>query len=124
MYHRHDALWTIDARLQVDLRLSERETRQRFPTFPGWGAAAEVHVKAGQALYLPAGWFHEVTSYSGSAGTAHIALNYWFHPPDNLVPATGSQTPAAYVSSFWPAWWNDRVERHKWPRELILPVPQ
>ena len=34
----------------------------------------EVTVRAGEMLYLPAGWWHEVTSFSGDAG-AHMAFN-------------------------------------------------
>jgi hypothetical protein len=54
-------------------------------------------------LYLPAGWFHEVTSYSSASGPVpgavtgsstgagldgctHLALNFWYHPPDGLKP--------------------------------------
>lgn len=39
-------------------------------------------------LYLPASWFHEVSSFgSGSQDDeentgVHIALNYWFVPPN------------------------------------------
>ena len=48
-------------------------------------------------LYLPAGWFHEVTSY----GQQHVALSYWMHPPDNLKPGPdGFQNP--YTGVFWP----------------------
>ena len=32
-------------------------------------------------LYLPAGWFHEVTSSNMPGSHTHIAFNYWFHPP-------------------------------------------
>lgn len=31
-----------------------------------------------------AGWFHEVTSYSTADSPTHLALNFWYHPPDNL----------------------------------------
>jgi hypothetical protein len=51
-----------------------------------------VHLKAGEALYLPASWWHEVTSFGscdidgdGAADkgdNVHMAFNYWFHPPD------------------------------------------
>ncbi|THW26261.1 Clavaminate synthase-like protein [Aureobasidium pullulans] len=42
-----------------------------------------VDLKAGDMLYLPTSWFHEVTSFSDeSDDNLHIALNYWFHPPD------------------------------------------
>ena len=44
------------------------------------------------------GWFHEVTSFPLSSGEVgpetseagrggHQAVNYWFHPPDNLDPS-------------------------------------
>lgn len=65
------------------------------PISQGKGAALEVTVHAGQALYVPAGWFHEVTSM-GDAGSAqdnpagvHMALNYWFYPPDALRDVDG-----------------------------------
>lgn len=48
-----------------------------------------VELKAGDALYLPASWWHEVTSFGSDddnkAGrNVHMAFNYWFHPPDNI----------------------------------------
>ncbi|KZT05153.1 Clavaminate synthase-like protein [Laetiporus sulphureus 93-53] len=46
-----------------------------------------VELKAGEMLYLPASWWHEVTSFSagegeGEGGDVHMAFNYWFYPPD------------------------------------------
>ena len=61
-------------------------------------------------LYLPAGWFHEVTSTSGGGGApaTHLALNYWVHPPDHLDPS-----PAAfarpYKQDYWPEVWEGRA---------------
>jgi hypothetical protein len=57
---------------QVQLDLSEAELCKRYPRFPGMAAASVVVLQAGDMLYLPAGWFHEVTSYGGpgQAGTA------------------------------------------------------
>lgn len=49
----------------VQLDLPQSELRQRFPRFPGLAAASVVVLQAGDMLYLPAGWFHEVTSYGG-----------------------------------------------------------
>ena len=63
--------------------------------------AMKVDGLAGDMLYLPAGWFHEVTSYSSSSShdpSWHMALNYWFHPPDNLVPS-GFSKP--YLTDYW-----------------------
>lgn len=45
-----------------------------------------VELSAGEMLYLPASWWHEVTSYGSNTGKGetHIAFNYWFHPPSDL----------------------------------------
>ena len=109
---------------------------KKFPDFPGAQAALECEMEAGSMLYLPAGWFHEVTSYSGNgsgdtaaaagastrsrkaAGAAkaqdagpdggHMALNYWFHPPDNLDPSNqGFRKP--YLSGYWSSLWRERT---------------
>ncbi|KAI3404892.2 hypothetical protein KGF56_002308 [Candida oxycetoniae] len=42
----------------------------------------EVWLEEGQMLYLPAGWFHEVSSFNGGREDVHIAVNYWFVPPN------------------------------------------
>jgi len=70
---------------------------KKFPNFKD----AELHrmevtVHAGQMLYLPAGWFHEVFSSNDGNASGHCAFNLWFHPPDNLGDF---QKP--YVSDFW-----------------------
>ena len=73
-------------------------------------AATETvcELSAGEMLYLPCGWWHEVTSSSGDAGRAsqpspppqpHVAINWWFHPPD------GSSFDAPYHSSFFRSWY-------------------
>ena len=61
-----------------------------FAAVQGVAAALVAEVEAGQMLYIPAGWFHEVTSYAASASPTHLALNYWYHPPDNLRQHGGS----------------------------------
>lgn len=59
-----------------------------------------VELNVGQILYLPAGWFHHVTSYGSKVEAnqddrgpsrknkddshIHLAVNYWYHPPDKL----------------------------------------
>jgi hypothetical protein len=61
----------------------------------------EVTLKAGEMLYLPAGWFHEVKS-TGGGKEGHLAFNYWFHPPD------GTTFEKPYSSDFWPNDWKKR----------------
>lgn len=43
-----------------------------------------VDVQPGEMLFLPTGWFHEVTSFGGDVdeNNVHIAANYWFIPPN------------------------------------------
>lgn len=62
-----------------------------FPNFSKTPAPYVVELNAGDMLYLPASWWHEVTSSSGAddngdekGGAVHMAFNYWFYPPDNL----------------------------------------
>lgn len=77
-----------------------------------------VHMKAGDVLYLPAGWFHEVFSHgsannnyhtntetNGIESDLHMAINYWVHPPD-LGPGVSLEKP--YLSSFWQRDWDAR----------------
>lgn len=56
-----------------------------------------VSLEAGDALYLPSGWFHEVISEIGSS-EVHLAVNFWFHPPDIL---DSSHWKHPYQSHFW-----------------------
>ena len=54
-----------------------------FPLFKNCREVT-VELNAGQCIYVPAGWFHEVTSFGkeGDKTKTHMALNYWYHPPD------------------------------------------
>ena len=61
----------------------------------------QVTLTAGQMLFIPAGWFHEVRS-TGGGRSGHLALNYWFHPPD------GIDFNKPYLSDFWPNDWRKR----------------
>lgn len=67
-----------------------------------------VVIKSGEMLYLPASWFHEVSSYSDDSGggeavcsdsQGHLALNYWLFPPD------GDVFDFPYRDDFWPKRW-------------------
>jgi hypothetical protein len=39
----------------------------------------DFELEAGQCLFLPVGWFHNVTSFGGEDGI-HLALNIWTTP--------------------------------------------
>ncbi len=58
-------------------------------------------------LYLPASWFHEVTSYGdqSSEGLGHLAFNYWVHPPST------SDFDAPYTDDFWMDRWEQAQQQ-------------
>ena len=56
-------------------RISAKEASAKRPLL-----AAQL--REGQALYLPAGWFHQVESHVTEDSKYHWALNWWFQPPD------------------------------------------
>ena len=86
----------------------------------------EVTLKEGEMLWLPAGWFHEVTSASSRSTPAHggnggggrgaepaapgghLAMNYWFHPPDS------ADFEAPYSGKFWPHDWAKRLHKRRY----------
>mmetsp|Transcript_37524 Transcript_37524/g.77857 ORF Transcript_37524/g.77857 Transcript_37524/m.77857 type:complete len:413 (-) Transcript_37524:335-1573(-) len=55
-----------------------------------------VQIKAGDGLYLPSSWFHCVFSSSTPLDSIHLAMNYWYHPPDNLTSFEHPYTNAQY----------------------------
>jgi hypothetical protein len=95
--------------------LDDREKLQTdFPKILD-AKAAFCELSSGDMLYLPASWFHEVTSSSDGGGSSngttttttkgHMAFNYWFHPPD---AENDFENP--YTTDFWP---NDLKDRFK-----------
>jgi hypothetical protein len=71
-----------------------------------------VHLQAGEMLYLPASWFHEVTSCNADNNEAtddvgHLALNYWVYPPN------ADQFLQPYIDDFWPRRWKQIQQQQK-----------
>ena len=91
---------------QVDTSLSDDLLEEHFPHFIAARQRSEmiVTLQAGEMLFLPAGWFHEVKSV-GPPPAGHLALNYWFHPPD------GVSFDKPYEADFWPKEWAARGEK-------------
>ena len=88
---------------RVDTALPETELAQLFPRFvEARRRRLEVSLQAGEMLFIPAGWFHEVRSQAEKADGTHMALNYWLHPPD----AADFDQP--YTSKFWRRDWESR----------------
>lgn len=61
---------------------------------------AQFEVKSGEMLFLPAGWFHEVTSYS-DGDNGHLAFNYW------CSPCTLNNFYNPYPDNFWKDKWSE-----------------
>ncbi|SJM84279.1 uncharacterized protein ZBIST_1560 [Zygosaccharomyces bailii] len=88
-----------------DVKLRESIARASESKWPLFHDANRIvaELKPGDMLYLPTGWFHEVTSFGDNdpdAGGVHVAVNYWFTPP------TGNTLNNVY----------DRQDRY-WPRD-------
>lgn len=88
-----------------DLHHPTSETKSNFPLFSK-ATRCTVDINAGEMLFLPSGWFHEVTSFNdaSSKSKAHIAFNYWMHPPATI---TYSQP---YEDTYWQSQWKEMVE--------------
>ncbi|GMH42361.1 hypothetical protein BSKO_10280 [Bryopsis sp. KO-2023] len=95
---------------KVDLSLSRKALKKKFPKFPRDAACCCAEVEEGNMLYLPAGWFHEVTSFNmDDSSNGHIAFNYWFHPPNNLEAEKSEGFEKPYVSDYWASTWANRM---------------
>ena len=88
------------SKVEVHLLNDERKLKESYPDMLDANVAV-CNVEAGNILYLPASWFHEVTSYGIVDG--HLAVNYWLHPPD------GDNFDTPYSTDFWPQDYKDRL---------------
>jgi hypothetical protein len=93
-----------DSFSKVDISRPKDELAKDFPKFPS-SVECVIDLVAGQTLYLPASWFHCVSSFAGDAAAGsesgdasssgknttkcphptHTAINYWYHPPTNWI---------------------------------------
>eukprot|EP00729_Bicosta_minor_P005374 gene5374-26831_t len=114
----------LSKRRRLDREPARTDIAKEFPLYRT-AAVTECEIEEGSMLYLPAGWFHEVLSFStidaskangtaaassnGRAAAAepsvheHLALNYWVHPPDT------ASFDAPYSSSYWTDEWKLRT---------------
>jgi len=86
------------------------EVQSRFPLF----SKAKLYIfelHAGDCLFLPQGWFHEVESLGDEEGDIHLALNHWFYPPVH-----GEKREMPYgkeAGAFFEAAFKKLVKKHK-----------
>ena len=96
----------VDTSLPYDILIKEYP---KYVDVISRGVTRTVELHAGEMLYIPAGWFHEVKSI-GEAPYGHMAFNYWFHPPDT------SDYERPYSNEFWKLDW----EKRKFERQNFL----
>lgn len=78
---------------------------------------------------LPAGWFHEVTSYSTADSPTHMALNFWcgwccILAPGRRVRNASVRVPAAQSAVVGMAWRPARVQHARADRRRAPPEMQ
>ncbi|AET39834.1 uncharacterized protein Ecym_5034 [Eremothecium cymbalariae DBVPG len=83
-----------DLKLQNDVK---QEIERRWPLFSKANRIT-VNLRPGEMLWLPAGWFHEVTSFGSNKNNFHVAANYWFIPPNG----PSIDTPYPLKDKYWP----------------------
>lgn len=93
----------------------DRASGTKWPLFRGANRLT-AELRPGEMLYLPTGWFHEVTSFGGeepNASDVHIAVNYWFTPP------TGKTIDSVYDQGdkYWPNDYKLTKKALEWARE-------
>lgn len=84
---------------EVTRKNIEKVSRKKWPEFFN-AHRITVDLKPGEMLYLPTGWFHEVTSFgfrepSEDSSDIHVAVNYW------LMPPTGDSIESMYSDDYW-----------------------
>lgn len=94
---------------EIDPSILDDESvlKKKYPKYID-AKSAFCTIGEGDMLYLPASWFHEVTSMgkcvyqnqdcdNNEDAGLHMAVNYWFHPPD-----AEDNFAKPYSTDFWP----------------------
>ena len=79
--------------IPCNMLIDESQLYEKYPKMKSTKAAF-CDLNVGEILYLPASWWHQVLSFGGLEG--HLAMNYWFHPPD-----ASNNFEKPYSSDFW-----------------------
>lgn len=85
-------------------KIDIKSLHSRSSQFPKLSKACryEFEISSGEMLFLPAGWFHEVVSYSNpSDERGHVAFNYW------CSPSSLNNFDNPYIDNYWVDQWKD-----------------
>lgn len=86
----------------AELHHPTADTRKKYPLLSN-AVRCSVDIGVGEMLFLPSGWFHEVTSFSDASASskAHVAFNYWMHPPATKTFSN------PYEDTYWQSQWKE-----------------
>jgi hypothetical protein len=103
------------SRIDPDTLRNPEELAAKFPEFSK-AVPVTFELSAGEMLWLPAGWFHEVVSFSDGSNSqqGHAAFNYWMHPPTN------DNFDHPYPDGYWK---EKFATLNKWVNEKLNPLP-
>jgi hypothetical protein len=114
-------------------RIDHKNRDDSFP--PSFSIQSTAHgqyltetIKAGEMLYLPASFYHEVISFNSENTTHHMAVNYWYYPPSSC-----GSFEKPYEDDYWKERWErlaknfstkkrlevGRMRRNKLPLSLV-----
>jgi hypothetical protein len=92
-------------------RMDSKKIDDSFP--PSFCIQSTAHgefitetIKAGEMLYLPASFYHEVISFNSESTTHHMAVNYWYYPP-----SSSGTFEKPYEDDFWKERWERLAQR-------------
>ncbi|CCG24182.1 hypothetical protein CORT_0E06000 [Candida orthopsilosis Co 90-125] len=91
-----------------DVKQQEKLIEFANTHFPGFLKLNNITIwlSPGEMLYLPASWFHEVSSFGSDDDDndgVHIALNYWFVPPNT------DNSNNSYKDQYWEQDWQETM---------------
>ncbi len=130
-----EALMNELEELKLEELIDRAAVQRRSEIPPSFCIEATAHgdyitetLKAGEMLYLPASFFHEVVSFNSDSTTHHMAVNYWYYPP-----CSEGSFDKPYEDDYWKERWErltkeylgikrlsvSRMRRNKLPLSLI-----
>ena len=75
--YAHPVHHELDRRSRLDLRLPSAQLLKRFPRHAS-ATRYEVVLRPGEVLFLPAWWWHEVTTLECGSDGLCVSTNFWF----------------------------------------------
>ena len=109
-----------EARLEEMMNRVGRKKSSGLPFPPSFCIEGTAHgeyitetLKAGEMLYLPASFYHEVVSFNSGSTAHHMAINYWYYPP-----YSGGTFEQPYEDDYWTERWERLAREFRMKKRL------